>query len=117
MTFISGGWTETRFDQAPFFNLNTPAGVPAGISASAQTFDGWFIGGGYEYRIPWAWASGLYWRTEYRFAQYEAADVPFFVTATGAANGFGQHQTPSVQTVTTSLVWKFNWAAPGMAHW
>jgi hypothetical protein len=23
--------------------------------------------------------------------------------------GFGQHESPQVQTVTTSLVWRFNW--------
>ncbi|HXW31295.1 MAG TPA: porin family protein [Xanthobacteraceae bacterium] len=114
MTFVSGGWTETQFNQGQFGFLTTPASTLTGIGVAAQTYNGWFVGGGYEYAVPWF--RGLFWKTEYRYAQYQAADVPFFVTATGAANGFGQNDRPSVQTVTTSLVWKFNWAAPGV-HW
>jgi len=112
MPFVSGGYTQTRFDQANFTASAT--GLAIGAFIPATTFNGWFIGGGYEYRVPWAWASGLYWRTEYRFAEYQAQDIPFL--GPGATPGFGQHAFPNVQTVTTSLVWKFNWFGPS-AHW
>ena len=79
------------------------------LSLSAHTFNGWFIGGGTEYAFTWLPINGLFWRTEYRYTQYQGADVPSFVTATGAPTGLGQHVTPQVQTVTTSLVWRFNW--------
>ena len=72
-------------------------------------FRSWFIGGGYEYAVPWAGFHGLFWKTEYRFAQYREADLPVLITGTGLPNGTILDDKKFVQTVTTSLVWKFNW--------
>lgn len=111
MPFVSAGYTQTRFDQVNLTFTNT--GLPTNGFLPATTYSGWFLGGGYEYRVPWA--SGLYWRTEYRFSEYQAQDIPLL--GPGAIPGFAQHATPNVQTVTTSLVWKLNWASPGAMHW
>jgi outer membrane immunogenic protein len=115
MAFFSGGWTGTRFTNSPqFLTFN---GVADGFTyPGAFTVNGWFLGGGYEYRVPWAWASGLYWRTEYRFAEYNKIDLAESSVTTGVLTGNVQHNQSFVQTVTTGLVWKLNWAAPG-AHW
>jgi outer membrane immunogenic protein len=108
LTYVSGGFTEAHFNQTGLSFQTAPA-IPSALSLSAHTFDGWFIGGGTEYAFTWLPIHGLFWRTEYRYTQYQGADVPSFVTATGAPTGLGQHVTPQVQTVTTSLVWRFNW--------
>jgi outer membrane immunogenic protein len=113
MTFVSGGWTETRFSQRDFFSPVT--GALFGTSAPQTTFNGWFIGGGTEYRLPW-WQN-LTWKTEYRFSQYQSKDEALFVTATGAATGTIFHDQKFVQTVTTSLVWRFNWGGPVVARY
>ena len=108
MTFVSAGYTEARFDA---FNLVT-SGVPSfstSFSVPATTYRGWFLGGGYEYRLPWAGFSGLYWKTEYRYNKYDTLDVPY---APLAATLTATNMQKSVQTITTSLVWKFNWGGP-----
>jgi len=48
MTFVSGGWTGTRFTMSPeFMTFN---GAAAGFTfPGAYTVNGWFLGGGYEY--------------------------------------------------------------------
>jgi outer membrane immunogenic protein len=114
MAFFSGGFTGTRFtNSSEFLTFN---GAPIGFTfPGAYNVNGWFLGGGYEYRVPWAWASGLYWRTEYRFAEYNKANL-IETSLAGVPTGNVQTNQSFVQTVTTGLVWKLNWAAPG-APW
>ena len=38
-----------------------------------HTYTGWFIGAGYEYGL--GWLPGLFWKTEYRFADYGSDSV------------------------------------------
>jgi opacity protein-like surface antigen len=53
--------------------------------------------------------SGLFLRSEYRYSSFSSKDIPIVVTATGASTGIGEHVTKYVQTIGTSVVWKFNW--------
>lgn len=111
LTYFSGGWTEARFDQ---INLETNRGVPLNTAFPATTFSGWFLGGGMEYNLTFLPIQGLTVRTEYRFAQYTQADLMEFNVLTGAPAGNGGtgnilHSKTNVQTVTTSLVWRFGW--------
>src|SRR5262249_30941677 len=115
MTFVSGGWTQAHFTQRDYFNLLT--GVATGISAPDNTYNGWFIGGGTGYAVPWAGFRGLFLETEYRFAQYRSEDLAAFFTNTGLPNGTILHDQKFVQTVTSSLVWKFNWGGPVVARY
>jgi outer membrane immunogenic protein len=107
-TYWSGGYTETRFDQ---INLSDPIdGDPFG-SINSHTYHGWFIGGGYEIGLSgffgWQLPPGLFWRTEYRYSDYNSANLPV-VNLSGVQLGT-ENMHPFVQTITTSLVWKFNW--------
>ena len=79
--------------------------MPAGFTLPGHTFNGGFIGGGTEVAV--AAFPGLYWRNEYRYAAYGSADLPFSGGVAGAL-GILNHESKSVQTITTSLVWKFN---------
>jgi outer membrane immunogenic protein len=100
LAYINGGWSSTRFDSVSF--PTSPTGVPVGATLPGHTFNGGFIGGGTEVAV--AAFPGLYWRNEYRYAAYESADVPF----SGVTLPIINHESKSVQTITTSLVWKFN---------
>jgi len=105
MTYVDGGWTELRFDQ---INQVNSAGASVGFALPAHTYNGWFLGGGFEYNFTWLPIPGLFWRTEYRFASYQAKDVQAFLIS-GVPNGFAGHMQKDIQTVTTSIVWRFNW--------
>jgi outer membrane immunogenic protein len=110
--YVNGGWTETRFDQ---INLqSTTNGNFDGNAFPQHTYQGWFIGSGFEYNFTWLPIQGLFLRTEYRYSTFKRDDLTEFVIATGAPAGnagFGSvlHAQKQVQTVTTSLVWRFNW--------
>jgi outer membrane immunogenic protein len=114
LSYVSAGYTQTSFGQQNFTFLNT--GISANAFLPGTTFQGWFVGGGTEYALNFfPTLRGLFWRNEYRYASYSSKDIPLL--GPGAAPGFGQHSTPSVQTITSSLVWKFNWAQPVVAKY
>lgn len=75
----------------------------------AQTYNGWFVGGGTEYALNFSWLpiTGLFWRNEYRFSNFGKADLPLL--GTGAPTAFGVHMQPYEQAVLSELVWRFNW--------
>jgi hypothetical protein len=50
---------------------------------------------------------GLYWRTEYRFNSYNKKDIQLLDF--GVSTGDFIQSEKFVQTVTSSLVWRFNW--------
>jgi outer membrane immunogenic protein len=108
-TYWNGGYTETRFDQ---INLNGVIFNTPGATIGSNTYHGWFIGGGTEIALSGLFGlplpAGLFWRSEYRYSSFDSADLPIF-TAAGAQTNFSEHMRPFVQTITTSLVYKFNW--------
>jgi outer membrane immunogenic protein len=107
LTYWDGGYTQAHFDQG-FFGPLAAGGLS--VTIPAHTYNGWFLGGGTEYALDFSWLPihGLFWRNEYRFSEYQSADLPV-TFATGAATGNGENIHPYVQTITSSLVWRFNW--------
>jgi outer membrane immunogenic protein len=117
LTYVSGGYTQTHFGSTPLSLAFSPF-PSVGLTLASQTYDGWFVGGGTEYALSsFIPIQGLFWRNEYRFAQYEGRDVPLFINATGAVSGIYERQRPSTQTITSSLVWRFNWGGPVTARY
>jgi len=114
LTYVSGGWTQARFGEVDFFNHTANGfgalGIATGLFLPATTYNGWFIGAGYEYRLPW-WQN-LTWKTEYRYSEYSSKDIldQCGVISCGpiGVQTFGENSQKFVQTVTTSLVWRFN---------
>jgi outer membrane immunogenic protein len=109
LTYWDGGYTQTRFDQ---INLGDIFFFPPGVVfayAPATTYSGWFIGGGTEYALNFSWLPipGLFWRNEYRFSRYNSQNVQEYFL--DGVPGTGDIMQKDVQTVTSSLVWKFNW--------
>jgi outer membrane immunogenic protein len=107
--YIDGGYTETHFDATTLLAASaTPLPGPRGLPG--HDYNGWFLGGGYEYALNFAWlpVHGLFWRTEYRYAEYDSTSLPITDLVTGATAG-SVTSKPYVQTITSSLVWRFNW--------
>jgi hypothetical protein len=48
----------------------------------------------------------LFWKTEYRFADYGRQNLTEFTA--GVPNGILESTHPYVQTIRTELVWRFN---------
>ena len=109
-TYWNGGYTQSRFDQINFSFTTFPF-EPFG-AIGAHTYNGWFIGGGTEIALAGLFGlplpAGLFWRSEYRFSSFNSADLPIN-TVVGVPTNFSEHMSPNVQTITTSLVYKFNW--------
>jgi outer membrane immunogenic protein len=111
LTYVNGGWTQTHFDQ---MNVVSGLGNPNGNAFPGHTYQGWFLGSGFEYAFTWLPINGLFVRSEYRYSTYQKDDLTEFRIATGAPAGNAGvgnvlHASKQVQTVTTSLVYRFNW--------
>lgn len=112
LTYINGGYTGARVGQV---NFSTPTGVPTLFASPAHSGPGWFIGSGTEYALTWLPISGLFWRNEYRFSSYQPADVES--TVAGVPVPVGNHIQSTSQTISTELVWRFNWIGPISARY
>jgi outer membrane immunogenic protein len=98
LTYWDGGYTQTHFDDADY--------TSTGVVLPGTTYDGWFLGSGFEYSFNWL-IPGLFLKTEYRFSSYDAKTVTD--TFEGQSFGLSESLHPYVQTVTTQLVYRFNW--------
>src|SRR5580693_10571864 len=50
--------------------VEEPSTASVGVSLAAQTYNGWFIGSGFEYAFTWLPINGLFLKTEFRYSQY-----------------------------------------------
>ena len=104
LTYFSGGYTEARFDQVNFHgNLNPP---PI-IYMNGRTYKGWFLGAGDEYALNFL--PGLFWKTEYRLAEFDTRTNPLFFTGTSTLTTDSVDSKKWVQTIRSELVYRFNW--------
>jgi len=113
LTYVSGGWTSHRFDGATL--IDASGTTTTATALAADTRSGWFIGGGTEYSI--GWLPGLFWKSEYRFADLRTRDAFAVCVAgpgcvVGTAHAF-DHAHTYVQTARTELVYRFNWGGYG----
>lgn len=109
LTYFDGGYTQAHFTQSALFNT---AGTPSGFSYPNFSTGGWFTGGGVETPLASLLPSlpaGLFLRTEYRYSLLGKKDIAEFATATGIPDGNVEHMKSYSQTVTTSLIYRFNW--------
>lgn len=107
LLYGDAGFSQARFTGGSLLNAD---GSGTGNSTQGFTANGWFAGGGFETMF----APGWFWRTEYRFADYGGHNV---IDDGYAGRGDDIHFHPYVQTVTSSLVYKFGWpgfSAPGI---
>ena len=113
MTFVSAGYTEARFDGTAFTDFFGPdIGHPIFVGRDGATYKGWFIGGGEEYAFSWLPVQGLFWKTEYRFSEFNRQSLITRDLIDGDLL-FTTDSKKFVQTITTSLVWRFNFLGGG----
>ena len=109
LVFVSGGYTQARFDQIDFTRHWRCDRYTA---VAKHTYSGWFIGSGYEYGL--GWFPGLFWKTEYRFADYGKERVDL-LGPVQPLNGLSFDMHKYVHTVRSELVWRFNPGGPVVA--
>jgi outer membrane immunogenic protein len=103
LPYLNGGFTQAHFSGG----LSTQnSGAPGFDMLASQTYVGWFLGGGVEMMLFPGW----FVKTEYRLADYGTKDVFVSFTPSG---GFDERIHPYVQTIRTTLTYRFNWGTPG----
>jgi outer membrane immunogenic protein len=110
MTYVSGGFTEARFKSTDFtaFQAVTPS-----VTSPGFTKGGWFIGLGDEYALNFL--PGLFWKTEYRYSEFDRANVAVNFFGTGIATGFSETSKVREHSVRSELVYRFNWGGAPIA--
>jgi len=108
LSYFNGGYTGARFSGSDL--VSSISGASVGLSTQAFTTNGWFLGGGVEVALFPSW----FWRTEYRYSYYSSRDLPELTAGGFAVNTFTFK--PTVQSVTTQLVYKFNGGLPTPAY-
>ena len=78
---------------------------------------GWFVGGGVENNLNFFGinAPGWFMKTEYRAAYLDSKRLNEKVDGTNALIGHDITFKPFVQTISTSLVYRFNWGGAPIA--
>jgi outer membrane immunogenic protein len=119
LSYVNGGYSGSEWSGSSLSDL-APAAEPFSTTPSFRR-DGWFVGGGVENNLDifGISAPGWFMKTEYRSAFYDRITLPetfapgVGVGLTGSAITF----KPWVQTVSTSLVYRFNWGGPAGARY
>jgi len=116
LSYVNAGYSGSDWSGTTLSSL-TP---PFGAVGSTQSFSrsGWFIGGGVENNLDFFGiaAPGWFMKTEYRSAYYDRATLPVS-DGTPALTGTAITFKPQVQTISTSLVYRFNWGGPVVAKY
>jgi outer membrane immunogenic protein len=114
LSYFSGGYTETKFNQVNYLNAtsfggNGSIGSTFGTALPGATYKGWFLGSGFEYGLGFL-SPALYLKTEYRVSEFDGKTLSNFSTTTGLPTGDRETVKPWSQSVVTSLVYRFNWS-------
>ena len=117
-SYVNAGYTGSQWSGASLTSL-LPA-IPGVITTPSFHRDGFFVGGGFEnnLNIFGITAPGLFMKTEYRAAYFNRVALPETFVASGLPTGISTTFKPLVQTISTSLVYRFNWTgAPVMSKY
>jgi outer membrane immunogenic protein len=107
LTYFAGGYTQAHFDPINFSSATAPF-APSAVFLDSHTYNGWFLGSGFDYAISML-PAGFFLRTEYRYSTYQAADLPVLSVTTGLPVGTSAVNSKKfVQTVRSELVYRFN---------
>lgn len=98
LSYVDGGYTHANFNGGSLSFATAPFSA-TGIIVPNQGYDGFFLGTGTEIMISGGWSV----KSEYRYARYGASTV-----MVQPSSVFTETLKPNVQTVRTSLVYKFN---------
>jgi outer membrane immunogenic protein len=115
LSYVNGGYSYAEFSGSTL--LSNVSALPLATTPSFH-LNGWFVGGGVENNLDifGLKAPGWFMKTEYRVAEYQRVTLPE-TTIAGLPTGLALSTTPIVQTVSTSLVYRFNWTGPVVAKY
>jgi outer membrane immunogenic protein len=123
LSYVNAGYSGSEWSGTTLTFMNPALGGAVGTTPSFRR-DGWFIGGGVENNLDifGITAPGWFMKTEYRSAFYDRislpeTSVPPFGNPPGALTGTAVTFKPWVQTISTSLVYRFNWGGPLVAKY
>lgn len=110
LSYVNGGYTGTYWSGSTLLNAFT--GTPSGLHTNSFDTQGWFVGGGVEnnLNIFGLNAPGWFMKTEYRAAYLDRKNLTERVDGTNVPVGADITFKPFVQTISTSLVYRFNWS-------
>lgn len=112
LSYVNAGYSGSEWSGTTMSSL-APGG-PVVLTTPSFRRDGWFVGGGVEnsLNIIGVAAPGWFMKTEYRSAFYERISLPEnFLSGNGPLfpfSGVTASFKPWVQTISTSLVYRFN---------
>lgn len=117
LSYVNGGYSGSDWSATSL--VNTTNGSPAGAHTDSFGRNGWFVGGGVENNLSifGVAAPGWFMKTEYRSAFYDRKAINELVDGTNALVGRDITFKPWVQTISTSLVYRFNWTGPVVAKY
>jgi outer membrane immunogenic protein len=113
LTYVSGGYTQAHWKSTNLYAFGAP-GIVASV-LPGTTKGGWFVGAGDEYALT-NFLPGLFWKTEYRYSEFDRATVSINTPA-GLPTGFSETQKFREHSVRSELVYRFNWGAPLVAKY
>ena len=116
-SYINGGWTYSDWSGRTLTNVDF--GVTPLYSTPSFNRNGWFVGGGVEnsLNIFGLTAPGWFMKTEYRASYYNRISQTETFVPTGLPTTTIETFNPWVQTISTSLVYRFNWGGPVVAKY
>jgi outer membrane immunogenic protein len=116
LSYVNAGYSGAHWSGSTELNL---AGFPTAIHTKSFNDNGFFVGGGVEnnLNIFGITAPGWFMKTEYRAAYYGNKNVNELFNGTNLPVGRDIAFQPLVQTVETSLVYRFNWTGPVVAKY
>jgi len=119
LSYVNAGYTETHFKDTIYFNAlgQNIAIVPTGTLLPGTTYQGWFVGSGFEYSLNFLSVPGLFLKTEYRYSEFDRKQLNVLFTGTRLPTGLAETIMPFSQSVITSLVYRFNWGGPVVAKY
>ena len=116
-SYVNGGYTGSQWSSSSLAAV--AAAGPFLVSTPSFNRNGWFVGGGVEnsLNIFGLTAPGWFMKTEYRSAFYNTNTVNELVNGTNALVGRDIRFNTWNQTISTSLVYRFNWTGPVVAKY
>src|SRR5437764_4839543 len=117
LSYVNGGYSGSHWSGTTF--LSTVSGFAVGDHTNSFNRSGAFIGGGVEnnLNIFGISAPGWFMKTEYRAAYYGRQNISEFADGTNLSTGHDISFKPWTQTISTSLVYRFNWGGPVVAKY
>src|SRR5260221_1934259 len=109
LSYVNGGYSGSHWSGTTL--LGAFSGLPVGLHTDSFNRGGAFVGGGVEnnLNIFGISAPGWFMKTEYRLAYLGNKTVSEKFDGTNVLVGRDINFKPLVQTISTSLVYRFNW--------